>query len=50
LAVLEAGREHTDQQEYDRVVEAICNELGEKVDAILALGAEWTEDGAVASP
>jgi hypothetical protein len=29
---------------------AICNELDEKVDSILALGAEWTEDGAVASP
>jgi len=48
LAALEAGREHTEQQEYDRTAKALCSELGEKIDAILSLGAEWTEDGAVA--
>jgi predicted ATPase/DNA-binding XRE family transcriptional regulator len=48
LAALEAGREHTEQQEYDRIVAALREHLGDKYDAVTALGAEWTEDGAVA--
>jgi predicted ATPase/DNA-binding XRE family transcriptional regulator len=48
LIALEAGREHTEQQEYERMVDALRAQLGDKYDAVTALGAEWTEDGAVA--
>ena len=48
LAELKAGREYTEQQEYARIVAALRDDLGEKLDSVMALGAEWTEDGAVA--
>ncbi len=46
LKALQAGREHTEQQEYDRVVAALREELGERLDAVMALGADWTEEEA----
>jgi predicted ATPase/DNA-binding XRE family transcriptional regulator len=48
LGSLEAPREYTEQQEYDRVVAALRVSIGTRLDEIMALGAEWTEDGAVA--
>ncbi|HEV3092040.1 MAG TPA: helix-turn-helix domain-containing protein [Candidatus Cybelea sp.] len=46
LAALQAGREYTEQQEYARILAALREDLGEKLDAVMALGAELTEDGA----
>jgi predicted ATPase/transcriptional regulator with XRE-family HTH domain len=48
LTALEVLREHTEQREYDRVVAALREELGERLDAVMALGADWSEDEAVA--
>ncbi|MGA8575200.1 MAG: helix-turn-helix domain-containing protein [Candidatus Cybelea sp.] len=48
LALLEAQREYTEQQEYDRISSTLGVILGDRLDAVMALGAEWTEDGAVA--
>lgn len=47
LASLEAQREYTERQEYERVLAALNAELGERLPSIMAIGAEWTEDGAV---
>ncbi|HEY2474455.1 MAG TPA: helix-turn-helix domain-containing protein [Candidatus Cybelea sp.] len=48
LGELKAGREYTEQQEYARVVAALREGLGEKFAPVMALGAEWNEDGAAA--
>ncbi len=48
LAALEAGREFTEQQEYDRVMAALRQSLGDRLDSVMALGAAWKEDGAAA--
>ena len=49
LAALEAGREHTEQQEYDANRRRAARRTSAiNYDAVMALGAEWTEDGAVA--
>ena len=48
LSSLEARREHTEQREYERVVGALSDAFGERLDELAALGGEWTEDGAVA--
>lgn len=48
LASLEARREHTEQQEYERVKSAMLETFGERLPALMALGGEWTEDSAVA--
>ncbi|MGB6601975.1 MAG: helix-turn-helix domain-containing protein [Candidatus Cybelea sp.] len=48
LSSLEARREHTEQQEYERIVRALSDAFGERLDELAALGGEWTEDGAVA--
>jgi predicted ATPase/DNA-binding XRE family transcriptional regulator len=48
LAALEVQREYTERQEYDRTVLALRDVLGNRLDGLMALGAEWTEDGAVA--
>jgi predicted ATPase len=47
LASLKAGREYTEQQEYDRIVDGLRNDLGDGLAAIMALGAEWNEAAAV---
>jgi len=44
LTALEVRREHTEQQEYDRVVAALREELGERLEAVMALGADWSEE------
>ena len=46
LKALQAGREHTEQQEYDRVVSALRGDLGERLEAVMALGADWSEEEA----
>jgi len=48
LAGLEAPREHTERQEYVRVIAALRAELQHRLDGAMAFGAQWTEDGAVA--
>jgi predicted ATPase/DNA-binding XRE family transcriptional regulator len=48
LAELEARREFTEQQEYDRMSVALRGMLGRRLDSVMALGAEWSEEGAVA--
>jgi predicted ATPase/transcriptional regulator with XRE-family HTH domain len=48
LACLEAQREFTEQQEYDRISSTLGAILGDRLKAVMALGADWTEDGAVA--
>jgi predicted ATPase/transcriptional regulator with XRE-family HTH domain len=49
LASLEARREYTERQEYERMLQALNAAFGSgRLDELMALGAEWTEDGAVA--
>jgi len=49
LTALEAPREHTEQQEYDRILPALRNALGEdRLGELMAEGRQWTEDQAVA--
>ena len=45
IAALEARREFTERQEYDRMSAALRGTLGPRLDNVMALGAEWTEDG-----
>jgi predicted ATPase len=45
---LEAQREYTERQEYDRIVACLREALGNRFDDLMALGSEWTEDGAFA--
>jgi hypothetical protein len=48
LAGLEAGREFTEQQEYERMTASLQAALGKRAGELMALGAEWNEDDAVA--
>ncbi len=48
LKSLEAQREYTERQEYERVSAALEISVGTRLREAMALGAEWTEDGAVA--
>ncbi len=48
LASLEVQREFTEQQEYDRMMSALSASMGVRLPEVMALGAEWTEEGAVA--
>lgn len=48
LTSLEAQREYTEQQEYDRVISDLRVSIGTRLPEIMGLGAEWTEEGAVA--
>ncbi len=48
LAELESSREYTERQEYDRVMASLQSALGERLPELMALGAAWKEDGAVA--
>lgn len=48
LTSLEAQREYTEQQEYDRMMTALSASIGTRLSEVMALGAEWTEEGAVA--
>ena len=47
LTALEVRREYTEQQEYDRITKALREDLAKKLEAVMALGAEWSEDEAV---
>lgn len=49
LAKLEAPREYTERQEYERVLAALRDRLGERLDQIMAHGSGWAEDAAVAA-
>lgn len=48
LASLEVQREYTEQQEYDRMMSSLSVSIGTRLPEVMALGAEWTEEGAVA--
>lgn len=48
LRSLGARRDYTEQQEYERVVEALRQALGERLDELMALGAQFTEEGIAA--
>jgi predicted ATPase/DNA-binding XRE family transcriptional regulator len=48
LTTLEAPREYTERQEYERVIASLRAGLGDRLESTMAHGAEWTEDAAVA--
>ncbi len=48
LKSLGACRDYTERQEHDRVVSALREALGERLDELIALGAQWTEEAAIA--
>jgi predicted ATPase len=49
LTSLEARREFTEKQEYERILRALRSALGKsKLSDLMLLGSKWTEDGAVA--
>lgn len=48
LTSLGAQREYTERQEYERVMAALRAIFGERLQSIMALGVEWSEDVAVA--
>ena len=48
LSRLEAGREYTERQEYERVLGALGDAMGERLPKVMVLGADWTEEGAAA--
>ncbi len=48
LAGLEARREFTEEQEYERMSTYLQAALGKRAGELMALGADWTEDDAVA--
>lgn len=48
FAALGARREYTEQQEYDRITRALQDSFEKRLADLIALGAEWNEDGAVA--
>ncbi|MFZ0682871.1 MAG: tetratricopeptide repeat protein, partial [Candidatus Cybelea sp.] len=47
LTALQAGREYTEQQEYDRIKLSLRDELRQKLDSVMELGADWAEDEAM---
>ncbi|MFY9666149.1 MAG: helix-turn-helix domain-containing protein [Candidatus Cybelea sp.] len=48
LTKLEARREYTERQEYERVIAALRATMGDHLESTMAHGAEWTEAVAVA--
>jgi predicted ATPase len=48
LRALQARREFTERQEYDRIVGAIRDRFGERGSDLVALGAQWNEENAIA--
>jgi predicted ATPase len=48
LANLKAQREFTERQEYERTLAAISDRFGERGSELVALGAHWNEDKAIA--
>jgi predicted ATPase len=47
LTKLEAPREYTERQEYERIVASLRATLGDRLDGMLARGGDWTEDAAI---
>jgi predicted ATPase len=47
FSALQARREYTEQQEYDRIQLALRDGLRKQLDSIMQLGADWAEDEAV---
>jgi non-specific serine/threonine protein kinase len=48
LASLEARRDYTERQEYERMIASLQAALGKRTGELMALGAKWNEDDAVA--
>jgi predicted ATPase/DNA-binding XRE family transcriptional regulator len=48
LRAFGARRDYTEQQEFVRVVAALREALGDRIDELMALGEQWTEEAAVA--
>jgi len=48
LTSLGAWRDYTERQEYERVLVALRTALEERLDELMALGTQWTEEAAVA--
>jgi predicted ATPase/DNA-binding XRE family transcriptional regulator len=48
LRSLGVRRDYTERQEYERVVAALRSAHGERLDRLMALGAQWSEEAAVA--
>ena len=46
LGSLGARRDYTERQEHDRVIAALKTALGERLDDLMALGVQWSEDTA----
>lgn len=49
LRSLGAHRDHTERQEYARVVTVLQTVLGERLNAVMALGEQWNEESAAAA-
>jgi predicted ATPase/DNA-binding XRE family transcriptional regulator len=49
LSSLGVRRDYTEWQEYERVVAALRSALGERLDKLMALGAQWSEEDAAAT-
>jgi hypothetical protein len=49
LTKLEAPREYTERQEYERVIASLRTTMGDRLESAMAHGAEWTEAAAVAA-
>jgi tetratricopeptide (TPR) repeat protein len=47
LTALQARREYTEQQEYDRIELYLRDGLRQKLDSVMELGGDWAEDEAV---
>ncbi|MBV8345601.1 MAG: helix-turn-helix domain-containing protein [Candidatus Eremiobacteraeota bacterium] len=47
LTKLEACREYTERQEYERIIATLREAMGDRLEKSMLLGAEWTEDVAV---
>jgi predicted ATPase/DNA-binding XRE family transcriptional regulator len=46
LKLFGARRDHTERQECERLVAVLRSTFGERLDELIALGAQWTEEGA----
>lgn len=49
LQALGAHRDYTERQERERIVVALRNALGERLDGLMELGAKWDEEAAVSA-
>ena len=49
LSSLGARRDYTESQELDRVVAALRSVLGERLDELMRLGAQWTQEAAASA-